>query len=239
MDENKVLAIRDINGLKQLRASDFGDVSTGRSLSPEEIDHILGLCDALWLHSGDPSAPHAELTRGMCSDGFVDVLRALSFTNVCRIMGLMMARKARERLDRVDWVIGSDHAAVALSHSVGTWLCARHDSTEKGPGKTQLWNRFTIAPGEVVLQVEELVTSTRTLQAVRNGIRQGNPEKVEFAPLVMTLVHRSKVHEIEGSPIFHLVHYDIKTWDPEVCPLCAAGSRPLRPKQNWRKLTGR
>lgn len=236
-----ILAISDMAELRQLRNADIG----ARSLTNAEIRHILELCGALWLHSGNPENPHAELTSGKCSNGFVDVLRMLRFTNLCRIFGFQMflkiAEKAREfGLDSeniASWVVGSDHAGAAFSQSVATWMDAMHDFTVKGPDKTQLWERFTIEPGETVLQVEELMTTAGTLQAVRAGIRKGNPHPVTFVPFAAVLVHRSEVTEIEGAPVVHLVHYNIRTWEPEECPLCKAGSKRVRPKTHWDELT--
>ena len=118
-------------------------------------------------------------------------------------------------------------------------MTAQHDFTEKGPNKEQIWQRFVIEPEETVLQVEDLVTTTGTLQAVRDGIRKGNPHPVKFAPVVMTLVHRSNVHEFQGTPILYFAHYDINTWDPDECPFCKAGSLRLRPKQHWAELAGK
>lgn len=243
MIAQEVLAIEDVYGLQRLINFDFRD----RRISEPEINHILKLCDALWLHSGDPAQPHAELTSGMCSNGFVDVLRALRFTNLCAIFGQQLVQILEDEYDYygkhgggIDWVIGSDHAGAAISHSVATWLGAQHDFTVKGPAKQQLWQRFKIQPTETVLQLEELVTTTGTLRAVREGIREAHDYGIRFAPVVMTMVHRSEHYEFEGSPILYLVHYDIQTWQPHLCPLCQQGSKRLRPKikAHWAELTG-
>ena len=68
-----------------------------------------------------------------------------------------------------DWVIGSDHAAATLSFEVARQFGVKHDFTQKGSGKSQVWNRFDIHPDETVLQVEELVTTSLTLDEVRKG----------------------------------------------------------------------
>lgn len=235
MNEQSILAITKVADLRMLLPINFA----GCDLTSASIRHIFEVCDALWLHSDDPKDPHAELTSGKCSNGFIDVLRALRFTNICQIMAQQMLRRIREKYTGpIDWVIGSDHAGAALSHSVAILLNSQHDFTEKGPDKTQVWKRFQIKPEEVVLQVEELMTTAGTLQAVRDGIRKGNPGPVTFTPFVAVLVHRSDICEIEGDPVIHLVHYNISVWDPP-CPLCKAGSERLRPKENWEKLTGR
>ncbi len=218
-----------------LRQSEEGYRSL--ELRDEEIDHIFRLADALWLHNGDPRKPHALLTSGKHSDGFVDVLRALKYTPICDLMSVLLMEKIIKHCRKIDWVVGSDHAGAVLSYSVALHLAAKHDFTEKGPDKTQVWKRFTIQPEESVLQVEELITTTGTLQAVREGIRQAHPYPINFAPVVATLIHRSDQYEFQGSPIIYLRHLDINTWEVDKCPLCAQGSAAIRPKENWALLT--
>lgn len=204
------------------------------------VDELLAKTDSLWLHSGREADPHAELTSGKHSDGFVDTLRAISYPGICQVFAGMLVYRLREMYTGpIDWVVGSDHAAADISHSVAIMLGARHDFAEKGPDKTQVWKRFAIGPDEVVLQVEDLITTSGTFMAVRQGVRLGNEQPIQFAPYVLAVVHRSEVLDIEGSPILYLAHYDIEVWDPGKCPLCAKGSKALRPKQNWHELTGR
>jgi len=195
------------------------------------------------MHPGatNPTAPHVQLTSGLHSDGFINALAAISYANICRIfaMSLQMKYWASTRMTPT-WVVGSDHAGVAISHAVAEVFGCRHDFTRKDPAtKGQVWERFVIGPSEVVLQVEDLMTTRGTTLAVRAGIRAAHPVyPIRFAPLVLTVVHRSAETEIEGDPIFWLVHYDIHTYEPPSCPLCSAGSPVFRPKQadHWAEL---
>lgn len=241
MQLNKTPGQKDVLNMNLAELRNLALKDFDRDLSPAEFRHVLEECGALWLHSGNPADSHAELTSGKCSDGFADVLWVLRYSNLCEIMAGQLVRLLRRNYDGFpDWVIGSDHAGADLSHDVARLLNAQHDFTEKGEGKSQVWKRFAIKPGEVVLQVEELITTTGTLHAVREGIRAGNRgEPVSFLPLTLALVHRSDVYEFEGDPILHAAHYDIKTWVPEECPLCKLGSKRIRPKDNWAMLNGR
>ena len=222
--------------LREIAWIDF----TNHRLTEEGLREILEVADALWLHSGNWKAPHAELTSGKCSDGFVDVLRALRFSNICYVAAQALSQKIRDEYKGpVDWVIGSDHAGAVFSQNVAIWLNAQHDFTEKGEEKLQNWKRFKIKPGEIVVQIEELMTTALTFQEVRRGVRAGNETEVTFAPVAGVLVHRSNVWQIEDTKIVPFVHYDISVWEPANCPLCKEGSRRLRPKQNWAELTGK
>ena len=202
------------------------------------------LCSAFWMHSGNPAQPHAELSGGDCSDGFIDVLRVLCHTNLCRIMALTLHQLLVDKFQmfgghwpQIDWVVGSDHAGAMLAHDVATLLNAKFDFTEKGPDHTQNWKRFTIGPEETVLQVEELVTTTTTLQDVRNGLHAAHGYPIRFYPAALTLVNRSRATAIDDTMILSFANFDIKKWPPEDCPLCKAGSKRVRLKQNWDELT--
>lgn len=249
MRQEKTFKLTEVSSLKSLSWLNPREFECREPLGHDEFDHIFKLCDAMWLHNGDPKMPHAELTSGKCSNGFVDVLRVLQYPNLCEIMAIQMAnvfeRALRENHQlqwergNSNWVIGSDHAGAVLSQRVAARLGARHDFTEKGPDKTQIWKRFEVQPEETVLLVEELVTTTGTLEAVHKGVCCGTPHPVNFFPHAMTLVHRSPQMDFYGFPILFVRHYDIETWEnPAVCPLCKAGSKRLRPKQNWAELNG-
>ncbi len=236
MTEKEVLAINSIQQLEELRIEDW----EGREITPTEITHLFKLCDAFWMHSGNPTDPHAELTSGFCSNGYINCLMVFSYTNLCQIIADQAVRKLRKVYDGpVDWALGSAYAALDFSKDVANLLGARHAPLEKGENKEQLWRRLEIRRNEVVLQVEELMTTSGTTKAVNAGIEKGNPVSVAFAPVILVAVHRSQVYEIDGRKVIYLAHYDIWTSHSKDCKLCRAGSRRLRPKTHWAELTGK
>lgn len=237
---------RDLVGVQEVRLMRRPELLTLRAenlrsyLDPDAFDHVFKECDALWQHSGNPKAPHAELTSGKHSDGFVNVLAVLKYSTLCEIMAAQIADRVIDYFTGTrlpDWVIGSDHAGAVLAFEVARQLGVKSDFTEKGEGKSQNWKRFEILPGETVLQVEELVTTSLTLSEVRKGILKGNPSPVEFFPFVITLVNRSPMNEFDGVPLLSVRDYSINTWEPADCPLCQLGSKAIKPKANWAELT--
>jgi hypothetical protein len=235
---------------ENLQQLDSRDVAN-RIIRPEEVTHLLQVVDAQWQHPGG-TAPHAVLTSGLHSNGFVDTLKALSYTNLC----FMFAHQLTKRLEEEEsglglsenwkWSVGSDHAGAVFSQNVGIWLGTRHDFTAKGEigghgnrSSIQRWDRLPIGADEIVLQIEELMTTAKTMMDVRQGIREFHDYPIKFASLAGVLVHRSDVYEVENSKIVYLVHYDIQSWRAEECPLCQAGSEPIKePKKNWARLIG-
>jgi len=70
----------------------------------------------------------------------------------------------------------------------------------------------------------------------------GNSEPVNFLKIIGALIHRPPKFPVDygdNKKIVALVEKEVWAVDPEDCPLCAKGSRPLRPKTHWKELTGK
>lgn len=221
--------------------SDFDGVP----LNEKQILDWFTVCDAVWIHDGDPKKPHAELTSGKCSNGFFDCMRVLCFPNLNEIFARHLVWKLQEKglHDSVDWVVGSPYAAITFSYEVAKILGAVHGFTEKDPSrpKGMLWRRMAIPGGANVLQIEELITTSGTFQEVRRAVEEGNPEPVNFLSVVGTLVHRPpKLPADYGErKVVALIEEEIWAVEPDDCPLCKAGSKRYRPKTHWKELTGK
>jgi hypothetical protein len=225
----------------------------GEYLFPEEILHIVDLCDAVWVHDGDPGRPHAVTTDGLCTDGFFDVLRVIERANISMIFaGQLVDRlieKDRQLLEAwpLKCVVGSAYAAITFSQNVAYVLQTRygarkviHREIEKGVGKEFVWQRRTLEDGTLVVNIEELIKSKGTVQKVRNAIQAGNEFPIQFSPYVGTIVLRPPQLTSEYDDIVALVKKEIQTWDPKECPLCRRGSKRISsPKKNWKELTGK
>lgn len=222
-------------------------------ISPQTILHWFELADAYWLHDGSPTSPHAELMSGQCSNGYFDVPRLLSYPAIAEILarrllidvfGGMGLIHSVPRVGRVDWVISSAYSAITFGHEIAKELSARFMSVEKDPAdpqqKKMLWRRIALPKGTRILQAEELITTMGTTSEVRRAVLDGNPEPVEFLPIVATLVHRPPKLPVEypGLRIVSLLEREIWALPQNECPLCQMGSRRLKPKTHWAQLTG-
>lgn len=147
------------------------------------------------------------------------------------------------RIMKVDWVVGSPYAAITFSYEVAKILGAVHGFPEKDPTnpKKMVWRRMTIPKNATVLQVEELITTSRIFKEVRRAIEEGNAEPVNFLPVVAVLVHRPPKLPVDygDRKVIALIEEEIWAADPKDCPLCKAGSPRYRPKTHWKKLTGK
>jgi len=229
-----------LEGLLAFDPEEFHDIV----VPEEEILHWFELCDAAWYHSGNPKDPHAELTSGYCSNGFFDCLRILKYTNLSDILANQLARQIRKVIGdkRIDWVIGSPMAGITFAHDVARALGVPINMfVEKDPNNSgeMLWNRTVIPEDANVLQVEELTTTAKTLNAVQRAVDQGNPYPVNWVSYIGILVHRppSLVDYYGNREAISLVEKEIWAVPKNKCSLCKAKSKRYKPKTNWEKLT--
>jgi len=234
------MELKDTTGLK---AKQFEN----RIISEDEILEFFNACDAYWMHNDDTSKPHAELTSGLCSNGFFDCIRVLKYVNLSEILANQLALKIRNVIgnQKIDWVIASPMAGITFGHDVARALDASiFMFTEKDPinkGK-MIWNRVTIPEDATVLQIEELTTTAKTLNAVQDAVNTGNKTPVNWLPYVGIFVHRPVTLPIAyygDRKVISLIEKEIWAIEQNECSLCKAGSQRFKPKANWNELTGK
>ena len=201
--------------------------------------------DAYWQYEGEPSPkkPHAELSSGACSNGFINMRSILQYPNVCEILGKALAWRLKEYGVETDYVVSSPYSAITLGYEVAKELKAIFVHPIKDPSdqrqKRMLWRGKPIPTGSRVLQVEELVTTASTANEVRNAVIMGDGQgTLNWFHGVATLVHRpAKVPTFYyGISVISLLEKVMQNFT-ENCPYCAAGSKKLRPRANWAELT--
>ena len=223
-------------------------------MTGDEVQNILENAGVFWVYQGEPrpEVPHALLTSGKHSNGYVNVGEVLKAYPIIR-------KKFAEALLSTlpplwegvfNWVVGSDTSATDLAGDVAKLAGVGHIKMVKGKeAKKQIWHpdNKRIREGDIVLHVEELITVGGSSHLVREGIRIANDDMVEmvrFAPFLPVIVDRSspgdRVVFVERSRVLPLLQLSIENYEPDLCPYCKAGSEAIKPKfgDNWSRLTG-
>lgn len=202
--------------------------------------------DAYWEYQGEPSPkrPHAELSGGGCSNGFIDMPAILKYPYICEILGRELGRLLKEYGVETDWVISSPYSAITLGHEVAKELGAIFGHPIKDPfdpkQKRMLWRGKSIPAGSRVLQVEELITTMSTVREVRSAVEEVHKDvRLYWGEVVATLVHRPRCLPIiyRDRTVIALLEKEMQNFE-ENCPYCAVESKKLRPRDNWTELTG-
>ncbi len=196
--------------------------------------------DAVWFYNGEPRAPHAQLTRALCADGYFRSDFVLQDPAVTARLATSMVEKLQARVARVvQWVVGSAYGGIVFSYEVARQLDVCHAYTVKDPAnpKRQLW-RTKIPGGAVVLRCEDVLSTGGTVHDVERAIVASNPDPVTILSDVATIVFHPS-GGIEDIDIIRLLSTRVTIWPRSQCPLCQDGSPRLPPKENWEKFIGR
>lgn len=246
---SSLLNVKTLRGLKYLHWRSY----LGRLITREELEHVLDLRDALWMHEGEPRAsqPHALLASLQHSDGYINLGSVLKeYRGFRRVLADNLIRSLAQvgyDTDDINAVVGSDTSATGLAGDVAEQLGVYHIVMRKTPdGKQVLVPDQKIPPNLVILQVEELITTLKSSRAVREGIGRN----CDYAPYLPVVIDRSfpRQERLGGSLILSLFRYEIRNYNPGTdqlidqstsCPFCAAGSKAIAPKANWERLLGR
>jgi orotate phosphoribosyltransferase len=192
---------------------------------------------AIWIHDGKPARPHAVLTSGLHSDGFVNC--SLVTQNAALLKSIVSGAGglASRLLDVPDWVIGSALGAVTFAYAVALQVGANAGFTEKD-GDAMKLARFEVKPGQKVLVVEDTISTGGSTLKTIEGIQKAGVPAENILPYIVCLVNRSGSSTLGGRELRALLTLDIHNWAADDCPLCKTGSQVVRPKSNWTALTG-
>ncbi len=198
--------------------------------------------DALWIHDGDPLRPHAELTSGMHSSGFFNASlvteHAAMLQDICddlltmHIFGLVTPSEYPKT------IVGSAFGSITFASEFARQLRRRAIFTESGGFFHELMQlkRFSATPGELAMLVDDVLSTGGTLRKTYEELKSLG---AAFFPKIFVLVNRSGLAEWNGFQVAALITRELPMWNPSDCPLCKAGSKALRPKANWKELTGK
>jgi len=225
-----------------------------RALTKEEVRLCLEGADAFWIYRDGrhplPNVPHALLTSGQHSDGYVNVGAMLkSYPGVRRALAMSLIAALRKVwVGQFAYVVGADTSSTDLAFDVASITNTKHirmKKVEDEKGKRQVWDNAKTCPlwaESLILHIEELITTSFSALQVRQGIRQelDSDFEINFVPFLPVIVNRSNIIAVERSNLLPLLQLNICNYDSGNCPYCKAGSQAIKPKEgdNWLRLTG-
>jgi len=195
--------------------------------------------------------PHPILKSKRHAGDFYNFSDALKKFHVRKFFAKRAVDKIMELgVGPIDVVVSSAYAAIPFGLEVADLLGADFIYTEKERGG-QVWSgRFSIDNSKKVsvLPVEDVVTSSETvnnvINAVKTGLASSSYNFVRYGPniVVATAIHRppSLPARYKGLKIVPVLEKESPSWDPEVeeCFYCSQGSEALKPKVggNWKEF---
>lgn len=218
-------------------------------LGPFTPVELLKLCEACWKYDYETMrGPHAILASGKHSDGYYNVTELMKFPNFRNFISLLLVDKFRKVCSggRIDVVVSSSYADISIGQSVVDRTKATVSVYTEKVGQEQKWTgRFSLPKGSKVLLVEDLITTMRTVEEVKNALEEtlgsSNFEFITYKGkiVVLTVVHRPAELPANYNNFFviSVLEEKVHDWTPDECPLCKqegeGKSEPKKPKENW------
>jgi orotate phosphoribosyltransferase len=114
---------------------------------------------------------------------------------------------------------------IVIGQEVGRALGVRAIFAERQDGALTLRRGFSLSPGERVLVVEDVVTTGGSTRETIEVARASGAVVVGAA----AIIDRSGGQQNLGVPFYALASVALPTYQPEACPLCAAGQPAVKP----------
>lgn len=162
---------------------------------------------------------HFQLASGKHSALYVEKFRLLERPPQTDALCRMIADWARPLEPGV--MAGPTTGGLLISYEVARHLGLRSIFAEKdeGRGGRSFQRGFTIAPGERVVVVDDVLTTGGSVRDVLDAVRAMGGETVGVA----TIIDRSGGKVDFGVPFFSCLTLDLPTYAPDACPLCKQG----------------
>jgi len=170
---------------------------------------------------------HFLLSSGLHSPRYLQCARVLMDPGIATALGTALAERLRPLLgDRSPSVVVAPAlGGVLVAHEVARAFGCRGLFTERQDGAMTLRRGFVLDQDEPTIVVEDVITTGGSTREVVEAVR-GRGARVLAAG---SLVDRSGRAADVGVPRASLVELEVPTWPSGECPLCAGGSRPVKP----------
>jgi len=166
---------------------------------------------------------HFLLSSGLHSERYLQSALVLQQPDIATKLCLALAEHFKN--SNIEVVIAPALGGVFVSHETARALGVRALFAERVHGELSLRRGFTIKPGERVLVVEDVITTGKSTKETIEVVRKAGGAVIAAG----SLVDRSGGKADLSVPYKSLVTLDVPTYTPEACPLCKAGSTPVKP----------
>ncbi|MFZ5640739.1 MAG: orotate phosphoribosyltransferase [Bacillota bacterium] len=185
-------------------------------LTQEEATEIFKKANALLTG-------HFKLTSGRHSNQYMQCAQVLQYPHYAAKLCADLAERFAGK--KVDVVIGPAMGGIIVAYEVARALGVRAIFTEREQGVMTLRRGFSIGKDEKVLVVEDVITTGGSVKEVIEVVKATGAEIVG----VGVLVDRSNGRVEFGLPAEAVLRLDIKSYQPEECPLCKEGLPLVKP----------
>ena len=188
-------------------------------MSAATADDIL----SLFRRVGALLEGHFRLTSGLHSSGYLQCALVLQHPREAEACGVGIAERVRSLAPTV--VLSPALGGIVIGHEVARALGVRAIFAERQDGTLTLRRGFSLAAGDRVLVVEDVVTTGGSTRETIDVARAQGASVVGAA----AIIDRSGGSQNQDVPFHALATVSLPTYQPDACPLCARGEPVVKP----------
>jgi orotate phosphoribosyltransferase len=188
-------------------------------VSAATADDIL----SLFRRVGALLEGHFRLTSGLHSSGYLQCALVLQHPREAEACGVGIAERVRSLAPTV--VLSPALGGIVIGHEVARALGVRAIFAERQDGTLTLRRGFSLAAGDRVLVVEDVVTTGGSTRETIDVARAQGASVVGAA----AIIDRSGGSQNLDVPFHALATVSLPTYQPDACPLCARGEPVVKP----------
>lgn len=177
----------------------------------------------IFRRSGALLEGHFRLSSGLHSPGYLQCALVLQHPREAEALGAALGELVRAH--GAQTVISPALGGVVIGQEVGRALGVRAIFAERADGALTLRRGFALDPGEKVLVVEDVVTTGGSTRETMEVARAAGAVVVGAC----AIVDRSGGNQGLDVPFTALLKMDVKTYQPDTCPLCQQGMPVVKP----------
>jgi len=166
---------------------------------------------------------HFLLTSGLHSSVYLQCALVLQDPRTAEEFGQAIASHFRDA--GIQTVASPAIGGIVIGHEVARALGARFIWTERENGKMILRRGFSVAPGEKILVVEDVVTTGGSTRETFVALQSLGADVGGAA----SIIDRSSGAADVGVPRIALATLDVPAVEPAVCAACLRGESAIKP----------
>lgn len=170
------------------------------------------------LHEG-----HFRLTSGLHSPGYMQCALVLQHPREAEALGAALGERLRSL--GADVVLSPALGGIVIGQEVGRALGVRAIFAERQDGALTIRRGFTLLPSDRVLVIEDVVTTGKSTRETIDVARASGAMVVGAG----SIIDRSGGNQGLDVPYAALATVTLPTYQPDACPLCAAGQPIVKP----------
>ena len=168
---------------------------------------------------------HFLLTSGKHSNKYMQCALLFQYPEYSEKCCNALAEKINKNDVKIDLIVSPAVGGIIMGYQMSACMNVKNIFAERVDGKMTLRRGFKIEPGTNVMVCEDVVTTGGSVKEVVELVKASGANVV----CVCSIVDRSKGTANFGTYYESLISVDFDTYEADNCPLCAQGTKAIKP----------